>query len=712
MSGLSGPVTEIPTVTLGGVELSLEVGQVHSWALTSGTQPHQAIFEVTAARARQILERGQAQFQSAGTGTRPRNQPAPVGPLTLEIRAPGRDPVVIQGLYVQASQPGGSINTAAVLVADRRWLFRRVLIRRDYNIRRRTGEFRVLEGEVRPLQVATRAADVAYRPATLKGDKPWKAREILEDVLTELCGQGGWVIDEDLPFADTVEGLVLKDPGDEALQRVLGFLPGAAVYAGLDGRLHVYNALRNGEIAVATAAGRPLWNTGNWAVVDRSFLRPQRVHVYFGRELEVRYDYSDDNANATRVRGREPRHLENVLPSPDATLTLANGRVVALGTWITVDQALAAWRALEDFPPELTEHLSQAGIRRFYMAGLSFLHHLFSHQVGTSELNAVWAKRINALQDHWRRTFRLLPAWRDKIATLRAYRCAVVDEETGTRAAAQAYFDHVVKLGARGLTKFAKGNDLGWNTTSWAANLAEGKVAPADVEVLDEDNGIIRITPRLDLGGLAVAVAPGTVDVIPKATAGETTTLWAQCSLAASWDLAVVVTCSQAVPNDLGQMHRETVAARDAYALLPGVVEGVHRAPDADTLVSEGIETARWGWVDDQATALEETFFDGKPPPPALMVNPATVRALAQAQAARVHAALLDRGEGSFAVPLKAGVVPTGSLSQVIYKVARPDEKSVVTTTTLVMPPIVVSPSITSLLPESVRRVVQKLVVS
>lgn len=708
-----GPVAELPSVTLGGTPLSLAVGQSHSWSLVSGTQAHQAVFEMSTFRAIEVHARGakqQADPNAASSGTRTRDKPAPFGPLTLEMRVPGKAPLVIQGLYVLATQPGSSRNTLGLLVADRRCWWKRVMVERAYNIRKRTGEFRVLQGEVRPLQVATRAADVTYAPATLNGDRPWTAREILEDVLTELCGQGGFVIDEDLPFADAVEGLELHGPGDEALQRVLGFLPGAAVYAHPDGRIHVYNTLRNGEIRVASSVGAPLWGTGDWTIVDRSLLRPQRVHVYFMREIETRFDYeelADGETGSTRTRLREPRELENVLPNPDPSLTLTSGRVVAAGTWITIDEALDAWNALEDFPADLGA-LTQARIRRFYMAGLSFLHHLFSQQLGTSEVNVVWARRINALQEHWRRSFRLLPAWRDKIRHIRAYRCAVVDEETGTRAKADAYFDHVVKLGARGLTKWAKGDDLGWNTTSWAEDLADAKVAPADVEVLDEDNGIIRITPRLDLGGLATAVAPGTVDVIPKATAGEVTTLWGQTELAANWKLSLVVTCVQAVPNGLGRLHQETVDAADALALLPGVVAGKMNGPDFETFVD--IDTARFGWVDSHATAIEEAFFDGKPPPAAVMVNPETIRALARAQAARVHATFLDRGEGSFAVSLRPEVVPVGSLAQVTHRVARPDERTVLTTTTLVMPPIVVPPSITSMLPEGIRRAVQKLV--
>lgn len=709
----AAPVTAIPYVALGGVPLSIDVGQDHGWTITSGVKPFMAIFDVSTGRAVAIKERGKTQLADAHGpqgGTRTRDQAARVGPLSFEIRVPNKTPLEIKGLYVLSDQPGTNRNKRGVLIADRRWLWPKIRVERSYNMRRRTGEFRLLQGDVTPIQVAAKAPDYAYRRATMNGEKPWTAREVLEDVLLELCGEGGWVIDGDLPIQDTIEGLYLRGDGDAMLERVLGFLPGTSVYPHPDGKIHVYNTLKNGEINAAMSAGTPRWGTGNWLVVDRSLIRPKRVHVYFGRELEVRFDYLESGVQGTRTRGREPRSLENVLPCPDPLLTLADGRTVAMGTWITVEEGLAAWAALADFPAEKGP-LDQARIRRFYMTGLAFLHHLFAMQVGTHEINQTWARRINAIQEHWRRTFRVLSPWRDKIRSFRGYRVAIVDQENGTRARSDAYFDHVVKLGARGLTKNEQGDDCGWNTTSWAEDLADAKVAPADVEVLDEENGVIRITPRLDLGGLAVAIAPGTVNEIPKASAGEITTLWGKVHLDEDWKLALVVTVVQDVPNDLGRLHLETVTASQAIALLPGVAPPPPgTGPDVETGVDEGIDTARFAWVDAESAAIEEAIFTGVAPPVGLMINPETVRELAVAQAARVYSLLLDRGEGSFAVSLKPDVVPVGALQQVTHRVSRPSEREVITTTALVMPPIVVPPSVTSLLSESVRRTVQRLV--
>lgn len=709
-----GPVDRIPYVALGGVPLSLDVGQDHGWTLVSGTQPNQRIFDVTRHRAEAILARGRAQLadpSSASSGTRTRDKPPQAGPLTLEIESPGRPKLEVKGLYVVASQPGATVNTRGVLVVDRRWLWKRILVERSYNLRRRTGEFRLLQGEVTPVQVAPRAPDFVYKRATLNGERPWTAREILEDVLTELCGQGGYVFDDEPELQDAVEGLELHETGDEALQRVLGFLPGLAVYAHPDGKAHVYNTLRNGELAVATSVGPPLWGSGNWEVVDRSYVRPPRVRVYFGRELEVRFDFDAQEARSI-TRGREPRMLENVLPCPDPQLQLFNGRTVAYGTWITIEEALAAWDLLGDYPvskgPLRMKHL-----RRHAIGGWSFLHHHYTAQDGLNEVHQDWARRINALQEHFRRTFRVLPQWVDKVRSFRAYRVAIVDQENGTRARSDAYFNYIVKLGARGLIKHSSGADLGYVMEGWAEDLADAKIAPAEVEVLDEENGIIRVTSRVDPGGLATDIAHGTVQEIPKVKAGEATVLWSSRNihLDADWMLSVVITCAQAVPNNLGRLHEETVTADEATPFMPGNVKiGTCRGPDVETLISEGVETMRYAWLDSEAAAIEDVFFDGKPPPEQLAVNPEMVRALARAQAARIYSLLLDRAEGSFSVSLRPSVVPTGSLASVTHKVSRPDERSVISTTTLMMPPIVIPPSIMALVPESVRRVIRRMV--
>lgn len=709
-------VATIPRARLGDEPLSIRRGENHAWTITSGTAPFQAIFEVTKARAKRILERAKDQLALASPDgrTRLRNQPPPTGPLTFKIEAPGKPPVEIRGLYVMSNQPTADRNTTGLLVSDCRWLAQRVHVERSYNVRRTTGEYRLLQGEVTPHQVAPRVADFGYRRATLREGIPWTARQILEDVLTEVFGAAGFVMPGKIPFEDSVEGLVLHEPGDEAIARVLAFLPGLSIFPGLDGRIVVYNTLDKSEEAAIARMPRLL--AGGWARVDRSLLRPAFVRAYSIRELELRFDYFEGDTR-TVVVGREPRSLENVLPCPDVTLTLVSGHTVAAGTWITFDEFIEALVLKNDYPGGENSvfpggaglgPLTQSLIRRFYMAGHTNLMAVFAAVEGAGEINKLWARRIAAVQEHWRRTFRVLPQWVDKVRSFKARRVAITDQENGTRARADAYFDHIVKLSNKGLATLARNNDLGWPVNGWAEDLANAEVSPADVEVLDEDVGIIQITPKPDPGGLVAAYAPGALDVsMPKITPGDATVLWGQVSLSATFKLATVISAIQDVPNNEGRLHCEVVAAADAVKLLGVESAGECRGPDWE--VAAGDDTARYAWVDGRKGEIEEAVFAGAEPPNDLMINRDTIRDVAVAQAARVYAYLLDRAEGSFTVSLTPDVVPTGSLQQVTYGV-RYDGRKTITYTTSVLPPIVLAPSVQALLPESTRKVLRRMV--
>lgn len=700
------PVEKTIRVTLGGVPLTLRDGEEHAWTITTGVRPHQRVFEMSTHRARAIFERAGAQLtvDSAASGTRTRDRPSPVGPLTFEIHRPNVAPLIVRGLYILATQPGSDPNTLSVLVSDRRWLLTRELVERSYNIRRTTGERRILNGSVVPIQVAPRAADYAYRRTSLKdGIRPWTAREILDDLLLECFGEGGFAYDDELNLQDGVEGLTTPRAADEALEAAFAFLPGVTIYPGIDGLIHVLNTLSGREQAAVKAAGVPLWGGGNWALVDRSQVRPPHVEVYLDREQELRFDFRSEELQ-TMVRGREPLTLENVLPCPDPTLTLASGRVVHQGTWITVDEALAAWALLADFPAPVGA-LTQKKIRRHYLAGFSRLHNFYSLDA-KGHPSEVWTRRIDAVAEHWRRTFRILPQWMDKLRGLKAYRVAVLDQETGTRARAAAYFDHTVKPSFRTLIKRGAAA-LGWEVNGWAVDLTSARVGPADVEVLDEDNGIIRVTPRVDPWGVAAEIAPGKLDgPVPTMNAGQSLAVWSRVGLKQEFRLAVVLSGVPDAPNNERRLHRETVRPEDAVGLLPGVANvGACRGPVWH--VSAGDETARFAWIDAQADAIRESVYTGAELPRALLVNPDTVRDVARAQAARIYAWLLDRVEGSFRVSLNPTVVPAGSLTQVTHS-ARRAGRAVLATTYLALPPILVPPSIP--LPERTRRILRRFV--
>ena len=707
-------MTTSMSATLGGIALNVPRGARIGWTMRTGTRPESRIFVSTSSRAQDILARAQTQFKS-DQRDRMRTSGVSKGPLTLEIKAPGFRTLVYRGLFVISTQPGDSVRTLGLLVADRRFFWNRVWVERRYNIRRRTGERRLLEGEVTPLEVATNTADFGFERATLNEGVKWSAFEVLEDVLTELCGRDGFKIQPGVfgsLLANDINDLTISDSGENALSRALAHLPGLAVFMDTDGKATVINTLDGSELQAVKAAGAPIEGSGTWEKVDRRLARPRLVHTGLQRESELRVDF-EEGRRATVVPGEEPLDMVNVIPVPEITLKLTNGNTVAQGTWVQIDDYLDAIALLNDFPPGKLGKLTQALIRKHYLSGFAILYNIYVAIEGTA--NPVWARRLSAIKEHWRRTYRFRPQWRDKIRTLRAYRVAIMDQETGTRGRAEAFHDYIVKPSEKTLAKLKGQNfDMGYQVQGHADNLKNAKRAPTEVQVIDNDNLIIRITPRVDSWGVTAAIAPGNIQgSFPKTTAGDARILWndPNTGLSPNFKLSIVLTATQAVPNSTDALHFEKVGPSEAADRLPSIPTiGPSSGPDWYTKIRAGRETARFAWRDEDSAAIKDAFFKGLAPPQSLMINPDRVRDLAAARAAQIYALLLDRVEGSFSVSILATAKPTGSLAQVTHEVVSSGDDWVAATR-FDLPPITVPPDIWALLPESTRAVLQKQVI-
>lgn len=702
----------VPRVTLGGVELSLREEDEHGWTEQAGTKPAMRTFVLSRHRAEAIFARGGEQLSSGDARTRTRTSPPPVGPLEFIIESENRPTLRVAGLYVIATQPGDDDNTLGVLVADRRWLLQRELVDRVYNARRPSGERRLIGADLVPIEVATTVADFTYRRTSLKEDgTPWTARDVLDDVLLECLGPGGWVYDDEPPFSEPVETFSPPKRGDEAVAAALALLPGMDIYPGADGRIHVYNTLSGADLAAAPAAGRIVAGSGMYQLVDRRLARPAEVAVYTDREQELRVDVFE-RESVTIVRGREPAIAENVVKIPDSSLTLTDGRVVHQGTWITIEQALDAWAADTANPTNNPNGpLTFDMLLACYPAGFTYLQNLYAMDVPMASGNPIWGARIKALEEHFRRTFRLLPAWTDKIRSLRAYRVAVLDAENGTPAPSPAFFDYVVKPSTRGLAMRGQDNSkAGLIHEDWAELLADAKPGPADVDVIDPVNGIFRISPRTDLTGFGERILLGTLDGdAPIFTAGDVrsaTHLWSQVGMSSEFRLSTVLTVVPDAPNNEGRLHREIVSPAEAQDAL-GIELGECGGPPWHTFASD--TTARFAWLDGKKDALLEAVYTGAEPPAEALTNPEQVRDVAVAQAARVYALLADRVEGQWAVSLNPEVTVAGSIRSVTHSVKRLG-LTYLLLTRLSAPPILSAPSTLALLPDATRRALRRLV--
>lgn len=685
-------------VSLAGVPLALRPGDTIAWSLTCGVHPFQSEF---------VLDRGQAEKILAAAGARG-------GPVALEFWH-GEEHVKIEDLWILRSGPGDDpVNTLALLVSDNRWKWAGFAIVRTYNERRRSGEVRYVDGEVTPLQVRRRVPDVDYRRATLKdnGNDMWTPAAALEDVLGDVVGGDfagfAWGALPTPALQDPLQDVFLRDQAPEALQRLLGAMPGTDLAPTLDGGVTTVNELDGSEVRAAESAGKILAGSGSWGVPDTGALIPNEVSVLVEQASEIRFDYEEGLASTPRESaGRENPILQNVAPVTDATLAV-DGVTASAGEYRTIGQLLDAYEELADYPISVGV-LDRTRLLRWTLSGMAGLLRIYVSGDPPGATDLKWARRLMALQDHFRRTFRILPQWRDKIGSLKASRVALVDAETGTLQRAPVYFDHVIRPTFLGLARADK-QALGWSVTSWAADLANATVAPAEVEIVDEDLGIFRVEARPDLLGFGADIAMGTMSQIPDASAGSTYCLWNQVSLDNSWKLSVVLTVTQAVPCNRQRMRAEVVKLEEALKLLPASAIPPVKGRGEYVEVLCGDVTARYAWLDAERDAILNAFWSGSPPPEKLLTNYEEVRDAAVAQAARVIAPLLPRGRGRFKVSLNGKVVPTGNLKTVTHGVTWGGPgRDAVAWTELDMPGSTVSPSLLSLMPERTRRVLARL---
>jgi len=715
------PPAVVPGATLGGIMLSCAKGQSHGWALSSGVQPFVGEFLLSRPRAEAILARGARQLEGEGAqalkSVSRKSRRVLTGPLVFELKSPGYKTVKIAGLYATALKAGTDLNTWTLQAADRRWLWPMIHVERSYNVRRSTGQTRWNGEELVPLAAADVVPDFTHvRTSLISGLVAWTATQVLEDVLQELCGADGYVIEASVYASSqvTIQDLELSDPGPQALQRVLAHLPGVTVCPGEDGRIRAFSTLGSSEIEAARKAGPPVAGTGTWRIVDRSLVRPAKFRIFMPRELEIRFDLQQ--SDETFVEGKQPPWLENVVQVSDPTFKLADGREVVAGSWITVEEFFTALAANQNTGPTGSGAnpatgllLDEAAVRRFSLGGLSILQRFFSFHDGA--FDQLWAGRIAAIGRDYRRAYRLSAQFADRIRSFRARRAVITDAENGQRAPSPVFCDYVLKPGLRTLSY--RGSDKrGFQVSGWAADLANATPAPVSVRIVDQGAAIVRFEPRRDLFGVSADIQLGTAVAPPDASAASLAVLWAGAGqnegLTDDFKLSTILSVTPASPNSEERLHSEEITIAEACAALGQETPAKNAGPVFED--KTGLESARFAWQDASKKQILASLTDGDDLPRSLLSNPLTVRDVAKAHAARIAATLLDRGEGSFRVSLNADVRPTGNLQTVQHGFSISGQGGTFFWTQLNMPPATASIPAESLLSESTRKKILRIV--
>lgn len=684
------------------------------WEFTDGFEPVVETFDVLPADADRLTK---------GNRT----------PVALEMRT-GDKIVKVENLWVLRRAPGESPKQARIVVADRRWFWPYRLVVGRYNIRQKVGVKRISSPST-PLETADISDDVQYASWSLRVDGSglaarWKPGEMLKDVIDKLTfaewNNPGYEIDQ--AVGTELDELVIEDlsintSGNHALSQALAFLPEAAVTITAEGKIRIYSRVDGGEKAVIGKLGPEMVGRGHIEVISGNLTCPKKVNVYFVREQEVRFD-AIEALSATANTGvvvPDRRHMENVLPVPDYTIPI-NGKWVCQGTWVTFDEYLEAISSIP-IPGAHIPKLDHSFLQKAFMPYLDLWGAL--QLLGVRDPDVDWIARIAAMAAHYRRTYRINPKWRKRFFRFYAYRVATIDPQHGTRAPSEVYADYAYLGGQRYWWKqIAEKPETGIADLSYATNVAgypqgatmsdgkskkftdTSKAAPARVQILDHDQGIIQFDYQLDPVKLFDRILPSQVNDGPTGDVTQRTRSIAFNAvikgaenavpkLKAEHRACVIMTAVPACPNSLAQYYKVSVEPSQVTKLLPVALLSSlmdAKGPKMDVFIGPGIETARFAWSDDRETDIGGMFGVDMPnvPPgtPAndvgLVINDsqdasgaASLQAIARAAAARIYGMYAVHAAGSATGILNGAVTLAGFLSRVAHEI---DQEGVAST--------------------------------
>lgn len=691
-----------PILLLGGRNV-VGVGR-SAWPFRPGVRPVVQAFDVLPDAAEQLLK----------------GRLSPVS-LTMEQDTGGEvEKLKIDFLYVLSRIEASDTHHARVLVADRRWFWDRRVIFRRYNVRTRVGVKRLAAPD-RPEMIPV-AEDIWYKPWSTRdgeGRNPWRADQVLRDVMTRVLvaekeenGQlARWSIRpnvnlrglRDLP----IEKLETSDNGAVALGRVLSYLPEVDVTVRPDGEVVFYSRVSGGESHQIARAGPEVVGEGHVELITRERIRPRKVRVLFHREIELRFDYVElKTATSSQARTKDQRYMDNVLPIPDYSLTVA-GRSAPLtqGTWLKFPLALTSWGNLPHPPRPLSFEFIRKAMVPFVDMWVG------TRLAGRASPDADWMARLSAVQQHYRQTFRISPRWLSRIYSMLPYRVAIIDQETGTRSPAIAYSDFSRMGTARpvawALAQEPSDEDTlvpnvmnvdGYPTGTGTppAITDEDHPAPARVSVVDSDQGIIRLDYLVDTVRMFDVCLPSKIDnpptLILKAAPFRTIAFDALPTnsrdlptLATEHKVAVILTVLPGSPNDNRQLHAVEIEADDPRLLKympPAFQAGLSKSngPVLEVLIGASPETtALVAWSDEWKGRIDQVFgIKGEKDeyqdlsPITLNAGPGGVlEAVALATTATIQASMPDRQQGSKTVKFRKDIEIDGSISEFSHEVTR-----------------------------------------
>ncbi len=654
--------------------------------------------------------------------------------------------------------PGPNPFEVFIVAADRRWRWPYKHVVRDYNIRRRTGFTRRGDWQELLQQPAQPVFD--YRGYSLKSDdNVWTAVEVIADILNTVDPFADVVIDDDVFLLKQlpIENLMIDDPGPGAVRRALQFIPGADVTIRPDGVVNVINTTTGAEIPLINAL-RPSFfaDEGDIVAVDYSRMRPSAVRVWFTIEAEVRFDFTQIILGST-VPAKFARSMTNVIEQPD--FKLGDGEEsTAQGTFLDILEWIIAIRAKPKKGGPLVR-LNFRLLNQILLPGMGPHSALLNAgKQALTALDANWDSRVNRAMRDYRSLFQLNREWVDRIRVLKAELVSTINRQTGQRGKSPAFSDYCIVPSQKAILRAAARPGRwfwGYNVTSYPGlgeplmtlqgKNASNVPAPADVSVVDGEQGVIRVSYQTDPYGNQDKVIPGKVRNLPVRTVDPTDIkngvpiAWNAASadfskqpqLSQLYQLATVLTCTPTSPNNKRRLYSVLVEPKDVKGIfgpdspVEQSLQDTNPTLVQDIRVGASVETARVAWDETRSADIEAVFGitpgggaarqDTQPNLKGLVLNDAPQAALgetaaslpviARGVAASVWTKWRNRIEGSASARADKPISVVGNMMSVTTSVDQGVIKQV-----LVLPPAVADIDVFAFLPAATRAVILKTV--
>lgn len=525
-------------------------------------------------------------------------------------------PLMIERVIVLSTGPADNYQRRILTFADVRYYFELQVFAVDLNQRRRVGDV-TLVGD--SLVSVTPDPTVAYSKWSLTTADPgppadlepydWLSAktETLDYLTSERHGRPAvdyatdtfHVID---PPAKLVMDTTTDSDGATGLGRIIQTIPGAGVYVDVTGTVRVFERTYGAEIPVIEALPEPLMDFGDLELCDESRRRPkEKYRIYFDFEVEVRFDF--DPGGTFDVN--DP-YMENVLRVTDASLLIPAGgwgdaRTVGEGSWITFDEAYAAWaydrahggQALPSGYPDVSDevirtHWFDGGLTSFWMGD------------DLVTFTPVVAARIREVVRAYRTCFRVNPAFWDRVRHAWPVRASVWDPRSGTRSPAPVYSNYSTEDISPPIAASVREITTNYESSYPDSGLLfDGYPSGFHVQIKDEELGILEIERPLDrLAQWATAINPSPVET-PAAITNDGV-LFNEIPnqvLVEEWKLALVMSCAVGGPNDLRRFYEYQGTGAAAAASI-GLDTSLAIGAGPDVELRTQLTAARVPWLD------------------------------------------------------------------------------------------------------------------